>query len=133
MKTYQDKNREEGYEPLYWSSKGKFQKEYDELYGKLVPLMGDAPTKDGQLIRFIGSVYYDIYNNGGINLYLLDEARQCFKKNRIALSNQADEMEIENFLDKLRRFGKGKTSDRECDEVVDVIVSYVYKNQTAEV
>jgi hypothetical protein len=51
----------------YWNEKGKHQAEYDELV-KQVPGSGKAEAEHIELLRCIGNVYYDCYNNGGCNL-----------------------------------------------------------------
>lgn len=118
-------------QPLYWNNEGRFQKEYEELREKLVPIEGDADTVLGQLIRHASNVYYDIYNNGGYNLKLghFVQARRYFEEKAFVLKEEAVLLGIENFYSKLRKFGRGRGTVRSRDEVVDVIVSYVYKNQ----
>lgn len=54
-------------EPKYWNEEGKFQKEYDYLFDKLVPTMGNAETKLGEVLRIVSKFYYEIWNNGNIN------------------------------------------------------------------
>ena len=56
----------------YWSGKGKYQKQYDELQ-KLIPREG--PVENGmckhkislERLRKAGNSYYDVFNNGGGN------------------------------------------------------------------
>lgn len=55
-------------ENTYWNKKGKHQAEWDKLYSDLVPNQGYASTEQGELLRTLSNVYYDIYNNGGCNL-----------------------------------------------------------------
>ncbi len=52
----------------YWNKKGRYQKQYDELYKKLVPAEGEAPTEHGEVLRSISRIYYDYYNNGFANI-----------------------------------------------------------------
>lgn len=52
----------------YWNGNGKFQKEYDEFFEKLVPPEGEAKTMKGELLRSVSSIYYDCYNNGFCNI-----------------------------------------------------------------
>lgn len=52
----------------YWRGNGIYQTEYDELYDKLVPSSGEAPTVHGELIRGISRLTYDYYNNGNCNV-----------------------------------------------------------------
>jgi len=52
----------------YWEQTGKHQKEYDELYKKLVPYSGKAETEIGEILRISSKFYYDLYNNGCANV-----------------------------------------------------------------
>lgn len=52
----------------YWADNGKHQSLYDELHKTLVPDEGEAGTTEGEFLRIMSNVYYDIYNNGGCNL-----------------------------------------------------------------
>jgi hypothetical protein len=60
----------------YWNNTGAYEKEYSELWDKLVPLSGDAPTVHGEMLRAIGRIAYDYANNGNINL-LEHEKETC--------------------------------------------------------
>ena len=51
----------------YWNNKGKYQKEGDELYEKLVPSEGAAETVHGELIRGINRLFHEYCNNGNGN------------------------------------------------------------------
>lgn len=50
----------------YWSSNGKYQAWYDELW-KQVPAQGKADKLHIDLVRCVSKLYYDHYNNGGCN------------------------------------------------------------------
>lgn len=50
-------------ENTYWSGKGRFQAEFNELV-KLMPLMGASDVLAGELIRAANRLAYDFYNNG---------------------------------------------------------------------
>lgn len=52
----------------YWEGNGAYQKEYDELYEKLVPARGCAETVAGEMIRGVSRLYYDYFNNGNDNV-----------------------------------------------------------------
>lgn len=52
------------YQPTYWNHKGKYQKEYEMLSDILIPVIGDAITKQGQLLRCVSNFYHQRYNNG---------------------------------------------------------------------
>lgn len=51
----------------YWSGTGKHQALYDSIFETLVPDMGKAPTKEGEMLRAVSKLYYDYYNNGMCN------------------------------------------------------------------
>lgn len=51
----------------YWDESGAYQKEYKELYDKLVPLSGSSETLHGELIRAISRLFWDYCNNGNCN------------------------------------------------------------------
>lgn len=50
----------------YWNRKGIYQNEYDNLK-KLVPYSGEADTVHGEMLRCVGKLYYDYFNNGNCN------------------------------------------------------------------
>ena len=63
----------------YWGNNGVYQKQYDELYEKLVPLSGEAETIHGEMIRAVSRLYYDFCNNGNCNVleYEQDTCQEC--------------------------------------------------------
>ncbi|MDC3312701.1 hypothetical protein OAV22_02065 [Flavobacteriaceae bacterium] len=48
----------------YWAKNGYHQTEYDKLYGELVPSDGACETLEGEFLRAISKIYYDLCNNG---------------------------------------------------------------------
>lgn len=60
----------------YWDSNGAYQEEHDRLYDSLVPARGSAPTINGELIRCIGRLTYDFFNNGNCNVIEI-ERHEC--------------------------------------------------------
>ena len=48
----------------YWNHSGKYQKISERLFEHLVPVEGMCNTVEGELLRAIGNIYYDFYNNG---------------------------------------------------------------------
>ena len=44
-----------------------WQKQHEELWNMLVPGKGKAQTMQGEMIRIVGKVLYEILDNGGIN------------------------------------------------------------------
>jgi hypothetical protein len=53
-------------ENTYSNETGAYQKDYDRLV-ELVPGMGEANTIAGEMIRAIGKLGYELYNNGMCN------------------------------------------------------------------
>ena len=51
----------------YWCETGKYQKKYDALMDEYMPKIGEA-HESVEMLRLIGQVYYDVYNNGGGNI-----------------------------------------------------------------
>ena len=51
-------------EPLKEFIGGELEKRNDALYGKLVPGMGKADTKEGEMLRAINRIIYRYYNDG---------------------------------------------------------------------
>lgn len=51
----------------YWNDKGKYQSDYDRLSELLVPVQGKCETFGGELLRAVGRLYHDAYNNGFLN------------------------------------------------------------------
>jgi len=52
----------------YWNNKGK-QQELLEIYSKqLIPDYGDADTPEGEALRSIRKINYDVFNNGACNI-----------------------------------------------------------------
>ena len=48
----------------YYSGTGQLQKEYEELYDKLVPAQGAAETIEGEVLRAASKIVYRHYNDG---------------------------------------------------------------------
>lgn len=51
----------------YWNNQGKHQEAYQKLANELLPDSGKADTLHGELLRALGKIYYDYYNNGMCN------------------------------------------------------------------
>lgn len=54
----------------YWNDKGKYSKEYKEMFDKLVSSRGDGTTQIGQVLRACSNLYYEYYNNGNCNVFV---------------------------------------------------------------
>lgn len=51
-------------EKSYWNKNGKNQDLHNHLWAELVPAIGVAETKEGELLRAMGKLYYRWYNDG---------------------------------------------------------------------
>lgn len=52
---------------LYPVGSGRYQDEYRQLWGKLVPESGKAETVQGEVVRVIGRLASEYYRNGNMN------------------------------------------------------------------
>lgn len=52
----------------YWNDKGRYQNVYNKLSAQ-IPVSGESDKANIEALRCITNIYYDIYNNGGGNLY----------------------------------------------------------------
>jgi hypothetical protein len=53
----------------YWNETGKYQAQYSEAWGKLIPTSGEAEEGLPEALRAISRIGYDYYNNGFCNLW----------------------------------------------------------------
>ena len=65
MKNVEMKNTVKG--NSYWDGTGAYNAEQKELNEKLVPVMGDADTLHGEVLRCANWIYYEYFNNGNYN------------------------------------------------------------------
>ena len=99
---------EKTYELTYWASKGANQRIYDAIEAALVPGSGEASSKAGEMVRLVGNVYYERFNNGG-GFY----------------SGQREAQARE--LKKLCRFATPKLNDeRAWDAMVDAVLKQAW-------
>ena len=52
----------------YWNGNGRYQQVYDKL-SEQIPEIGESDKVHIEALRCITNIYYDVYNNGGCNLY----------------------------------------------------------------
>lgn len=77
----------------YWNIQGQHQDLYDKYWDTLVPDSGAADTQEGEALRAIGRIYYDVYNNGGCNIV---ETEELYDDDG---DHYADEYSISSFYD----------------------------------
>lgn len=120
----------------YWSDNGKFQAEYDRLRAKLVPDEGKAETLRGELLRCLGNIYYDCYNNGGWNLEM-----KHFKKQIWTIGDAEEEItpfmkDPSNFRFILNKF-EDDTWDNQIwemealEDLANAVIQYVNKKEAS--
>ena len=52
----------------YWNGEGQYQDLFDKYWKALVPESGRADTAEGNALRAIAKINYDIFNNGAGNI-----------------------------------------------------------------
>ena len=57
----------------YWNGEGKHQSLHSLYFDTLVPFHGEADTPEGEALRAINRIYYDVYNNGACNIFETEE------------------------------------------------------------
>lgn len=57
----------------YWNKEGKHQSLHSLYFHTLVPDFGKADTPEGEALRAINKIYYDVYNNGACNIFETEE------------------------------------------------------------
>lgn len=115
----------------YWNKQGKYQKEYDRLFKMLVPKEGKAETEDGEILRVLSNVYYDVFNNGGCNLGSSGSKYVDLRNLQDYLDKLnykwKDEVYIMSTLECLHTDVINNTGKKELYETLDHIVDFVVK------
>ncbi len=114
---------------LYLNFKGRYQKEYDELFDLLVPQSGEAESVQGELVRAIRKLESDYYRNGSANFFPSYQRLATFLRQRLRLKSIFDEetmRQIEEDIEIMRQHGRGLTgADENCyDRITDCVVEY---------
>ena len=117
----------------YWNGKGRYQKEYEEMYDKLVPSNGEADTVIGELLRKSSRSYYRFYNDGDVKSFgFFIAARPYEKKIKAEMSNSNEYDTWKELLKEFRnnksRFKYHKGEYRKAMEAtVNGLVKYCWK------
>lgn len=117
----------DGFSPIIISETG-FANQYNKMWEYLVPPNGPAKTAQGEVIRIMGKVSYEILDNGGMNWdkdfkLMLDILPVYFK---MGDSLPEEEMTEVNKLIKAVYHGNG---NKEPGALTEYAVSWVMKNQ----
>ena len=102
-------------EKTYWESNGKYQAWYDN-FSKCLPGFGQTNNDYANLVINIGSLYYDVYNNGGCNIKDgVKDDRITQVKKHIVISKErlykCDYVYLENKINEAFELVMTKTSD----------------------
>lgn len=117
----------------YWSSKGKYQKDYNKFWDELIPGQGNAETVQGELLRNISRLAYDRYNNGFGNP-MPHEANQLkkykdrftkFLKDKDAFKNFYNAYRSMGFGEEVADWHSGAETDQYFDDIINAIVLYI--------
>ena len=58
----------------YWNGEGQYQDLFEKHWKSLVPKSGRADTAEGNALRAIAKINYDVFNNGACNI--VDQAEE---------------------------------------------------------
>jgi len=69
----------------YWDNSSKYAPEYNDYWNELVPISGEANTLQGEVLRMMGRIMYDYFNNGfgndrSMEAEFLEEHSNLFKQ-----------------------------------------------------
>lgn len=103
-----------------------WKEQYNELWAKLVPASGRAQTVQGEMIRIIGKVSYEILDNGGLNWD--DDYRKMLKAlsgfmSSFESSGNAPVDEATGIIKKISASTDEKPLNRLTEIIVDLIIS----------
>ncbi len=103
-----------------------WKEQYNELWAKLVPASGKAQTVQGEMIRIIGKVSYEILDNGGLNwggdYKKMLKALSGFM-NSFDSSGNAPVDEATGIIKKISASTDEKPLNRLTEIIVDLIIS----------
>jgi len=114
----------------YWTGNGKYQTELENL-SRYIPQMGQAADQKIEVLRIAQNIYYDINNNGGVNIVEdLEEFDALMRK----FPNQ-------KVLDYIREYAESGNEPTErsfqlacvgCDEMIDKIIEWIYPQMAVD-
>ncbi len=87
----------------YWNGGGRHQELHDRLRRQLVPETGPAATPQGELLRGLDAIYYDLYDNGGCNMDLgaFASHRHQLEISRDAIGERIDYADVDALIEAL--------------------------------
>ncbi len=104
-----------------------WQKQHEELWDMLVPSRGSADTIQGEMIRIIGKVGYEILDNGGMNWD--EEFRKMMKALILFLreENNLDSVLVEEACS-LAKNVSSRSDKKELYRLNEIVVKWVLAN-----
>ena len=103
----------------YWNNEGKYEALYEKLRKALVPNEGQADTEHGEVLRVMGNLYYDHYNNGDWN--------DLNDLNSWRLQKWAKEHATPDIQNRVGLWKSSSATDEDYDLVVDAVIEWVAK------
>ena len=100
----------------YWNEQGPYQQEYNAYWKALVPAAGEAATSEGEALRAIGRIYYDVYNNGACNICETEEI--CDDDGNYEYDDHTISLFYESFFDTVASFTGDHDKVRELKQKV---------------
>ena len=104
------------YKPTYWCHVGRFEKEYNILFDKMIPAKGKAKGVDAEALRLLCNFYKRRYNDGDYMGKFATHVNKYAKVKKRSLDIHIT----------------AKTTDQELDGYVDSLIEYlwgIYGNQ----
>ena len=124
-------------EHMYWNGNGKYQKEYQEMYDKLVPAVGESDTKLGELIRIASKAYYRYNNDGDIRSYRFFSMAKSIEKDIKKEMPQPEEYDTwKRLVNEYKGDGNSNSYsfkfhkqeyEKAMEATIDGLVKYAYK------
>ena len=84
---------------IYWCGKGKYQKEYNQIWEKYVPDSGTSENVYAEQMRVFSRIYYGLFNNGDFSI---DNGNYHLDFPKLNKFDQDLPEEIEEFLNNMK-------------------------------
>jgi len=102
----------------YFNDNGKYQEEFDQLWKDLVPWAGEADTLEGEVVRSIGKISYEVYNNNCCNMLtqdLSDPIIKTFRNDYVGYMDNIEETfrnDYVGYMDNIEEYNGGIARER---------------------
>ena len=118
-------------EGQYWFDKGKYQKNYDYFWKKLVPSSGQAKTEWGEVLRRLAKFYYRAYNDGDDYDQAVEMGLPHIVPKKGYKSKEVDKvaLEIERML---RRYTPMSIYERALNKATDHLLRAIMLNMSTK-